>query len=67
MKFFDSKQGMKRSKRKQPAISQEEQSRRFIEAAQEAGVDADDATLKRIVRKIAKVPPKQSAKPKKKR
>ena len=66
MKFFDTGQRMKRSKRKQP-VSQEEQSRRFIEAEQEAGVDADDATLKRIVRKIAKVPPKQAAKPKKKR
>ena len=54
-----------RSKRKRPAVTQEEQSRRFIEAAQEAGVDADKATLKRIVRKIAKVPPKQSAKSKK--
>ena len=67
MKFFDAKQGMKRNKGKKPAVSQEEQARRFIEAAQEAGVDADDATLKRIVRKIAKVPPKQAAKNPKKR
>ena len=65
MKFFDPPQRMKRSKPK--PVSQEEQSRRFIEAAQEAGVDADDATLKRIVRKIAKVPPKQASKSPKKR
>ena len=35
-------------------ISKAEQSRRFEEAAREAGVDASDDTLERIVRQIAK-------------
>jgi hypothetical protein len=61
MRFFDPAQRMKRSKPK--PVSQEEQSRRFIEAAQ--GLDTD-ATLKQIVRKKAKFPPKQTAKTPKK-
>jgi|RhiMethySRZTD1v2_1073278.scaffolds.fasta_scaffold79494_3 hypothetical protein len=45
---------MKRKKHK--PISQAEQSRRFIEAAREAGVDARENTLERILRKITKLP-----------
>jgi hypothetical protein len=45
--------------RKRKPVSQEEQSRRFEEAAREAGVDASPETLERIVRQIAKKPPKK--------
>jgi hypothetical protein len=48
-------------KRKKP-ISQAEQSRRFLEAAREAGVDTRDQTLARIVRKISKTPAKKAKK-----
>jgi hypothetical protein len=51
-------------KRKRKPISQAEQSRRFEEAAREAGVDASDATLKRIVRQAAKKP--ETRKPRRK-
>jgi hypothetical protein len=50
-------------KRKREPVSQEEQSRRFIEAAQKAGVEAADDTLERIVRRIAKAPPPKAKKP----
>jgi hypothetical protein len=40
-------------KRKPKRLTQAEQSRRFIKAAREAGVDTGDKTLERIVRKIA--------------
>ena len=39
--------------RKRKPISQEEQSRRFEEAAREAGADTSDEVLERIVRQIA--------------
>ena len=35
-------------------MPQKEQPRRFIEAAREAGVEADDSILENIVRKLAK-------------
>jgi hypothetical protein len=41
-------------KRKRKPISQAEQSRRFLEAARAAGVDADPEALERIVRKVAR-------------
>jgi hypothetical protein len=53
-------------KRKHKPISQEEQSRRFEEAAREAGVDTSDETLERIVRQIAKPSPKPAKSPRKK-
>ena len=45
-------------KRKPKKLTQAEQSRRFIEAAREAGVDTSDMTLGRIVRQIVKPPKK---------
>lgn len=39
-------------------MSQKEQSRRFEEAAREAGVDTRPETLERIIRQIAKKPDK---------
>jgi hypothetical protein len=53
-------------KRKRKPISQAEQSRRFLEAAREAGVDTSPDTLERIVRKIAAKPAKKET-PKKRR
>jgi hypothetical protein len=53
-------------KRKRKPISQEEQSRRFEEAAHEAGVDTSDEALERIVRQIAKPSPKPAKPPRKK-
>ena len=40
--------------RKRKPITQEEQSRRFEEAAREAGVSVDNDTLAEIVRQIGK-------------
>jgi hypothetical protein len=53
---------MKRKPKK--PISQAEQSRRFLEAAREAGVDESPETLGRIVRQIAKPPQKPPARKK---
>ena len=53
--------------KKRKPISQEEQSRRFIEAAKEMGVDDEAAhALVRIVREIAKQSPKPKKAPRKK-
>ena len=43
--------------RKRKPIPQKEQSKRFEEAAREAGVDTSPKTLERIIRQIAKTPP----------
>ena len=52
--------------RKQKPISQEEQSRRFEEAAREAGVDTSDETLERLARQVVKPAPKPAKSPRKK-
>ena len=52
--------------RKRKPISQEEQSRRFEEAAREAGVDTSDETLERLVRQVVKPAPKPAKSPRKK-
>jgi len=52
--------------KRKPQLSQEEQSRRFIEGAREAGVP-DDVDLERMVRQIAKAPPPKTKKPRRKR
>jgi hypothetical protein len=43
---------------RKPKLTQAEQSKRFLEAARELGVEADDKTLERIVRKVATKKPK---------
>ena len=45
--------------KKRKPLTPEEQSKRFEEAARDAGVDTSDETLERIVRKIAKTPQKK--------
>jgi len=52
--------------RKRKPISQEEQSRRFEQAAREAGVDTSDETLERLVRQVVKPSPKPAKAPRKK-
>lgn len=50
--------------RKRKPISQAEQSRRFLQAAREAGVDERDAdkTLKKLIREMKPLKPKRSTK-----
>ena len=52
------------AKRKKKPISQAEQSRRFLQAAREAGVDEKEAdkTLERVIREIRPPKPKRSTK-----
>jgi hypothetical protein len=52
------------AKRKKKPISQAEQSRRFLQAAREAGVDERTAnkTLERVIREIKPLQPKRSTK-----
>ena len=54
------------AKRKKKPISQAEQSRRFLQAAREAGVDERqaDKTLERVIRQIRPTQPKGSTKAK---
>ena len=42
--------------KRKPKISQAEQSKRFIEAAKEAGVDESKDALEHVLRKITKTP-----------
>ena len=51
-------------KRKKKPISQAEQSRRFLQAAREAGVDerAADKTLEKVIRQVRPLQPKRSTK-----
>jgi len=42
---------------RKPKLTQEEQSKRFEEAAREAGVDTRQESLERLVRKLAKKRP----------
>jgi hypothetical protein len=52
------------AKRKKKPISQAEQSRRFLQAAREAGVDerAANKTLEKVIREIRPLQPKRSTK-----
>lgn len=50
-----------KKKPKQNPISQTEQSKRFIEAAREAGVDESENALEKIVREIAPKKPIKKA------
>jgi hypothetical protein len=51
--------------RKRKAISQAEQSRRFLQAAREAGADERqaDKTLEKVIREIRPLKPMRSTKP----
>lgn len=54
---------MKRKPKHKP-VTQAEQSKRFLEAAREAGVDEGEGTLEKIVKKIAVVQKKPDKKSK---
>jgi hypothetical protein len=47
--------------RKSPKPDNPEQSKRFIEAAEEVGADGDDKALERAFKKIIATPPKKKA------